>query len=127
MTPAVVVRNKPLATPQLHNQVVTVPMIAQFAHPFTCHSHVELFGREKYPINRRRNTSVRNGMEPTRVTSRMMGERAKRKGLAMRSCVVTISIEEVVWMSRGRSRSRRAVSSDRASGMMENSWRLFAN
>src|ERR1700685_2144829 len=58
ITPAVVTLNKPLPTPQLQSQTTTVPTIAQFAHPLTCHSHVELVGREKYPIKSSRKMRV---------------------------------------------------------------------
>jgi hypothetical protein len=125
MTPAVVTRNKPLPTPQLQSQTTTVPTIAQLAHPLTCHSHVELVGCEKYPIKRSRKMRVRNGMEATRAVSRMTGDRARRKGLAISSCVVNVKMEDVVWISRGRSNSRRAVSKERTRGIRENRRRLI--
>jgi hypothetical protein len=124
MTPAVVTLNKPLPTPQLQSQITAVPTIAQFAHPLTCHSHVDLVGCEKYPKRSSRKTRVRNGMEATRAVSRMTGDRARRKGLAINICVVSVSMEDVVCISRGRSNSRRAVIRERTRGIMENKRRL---
>ena len=124
ITPAVVVLNKPLPTPQLQSQMTTVPIIAQLAHPLTCHSHVELVGCKKYPNKSNRKMIVRNGIDATRAVSRMTGDKASRKGLAIRSWVVSVSIEDVVWISRGRSRRRRAVSRESVKGIMENRRRL---
>jgi hypothetical protein len=120
MTPAVVTLNKPLPTPQLQSQTPTVPTIAQFAHPLTCHSQVELVGCKKYPIRSKRKMRVINGIEATRAMSKITGESARRKGLAINSRVVNVSIEEVVWISRGRSNNRRAVNRESARGTMEN-------
>lgn len=46
MTPAAVVLNTPLATPQLQSHTTNVPTIAQFVQPLTCHSKVEPIGCE---------------------------------------------------------------------------------
>lgn len=124
MTPAVVALNTPLPTPQLQSQTTTVPTIAQLAHPLTCHSNVELFGCETYPIRSNRKISVRNGIEVTKAVRRMTGDKARRKGLAISSCVVSVSMEDVVCISRGRSNRRRAVIRERMRGIMENKRRL---
>lgn len=63
--------------------------------------------------------SVRNGMEARRAARRMVGESASRKGFATRSCVESVSVAEVVWTCRGRSMSRRAVSRQSTSGIIE--------
>ena len=47
-------------------------------------------------MSRRRNTSVRNGIENTRAMRRIIGERARRNGLARRSWVVNASVDDVV-------------------------------
>jgi len=52
---------------------------------------------------------------------RMAGDKARRKGLAIRSSVVKVKVDEVLWIWRGRLSSRRAVSRERAKGMRENS------
>jgi hypothetical protein len=104
--------------------MTTVPTMAQFAHPFTCHSNVEFVGCEKYPIKSSRKMRVRNGIDPTSAMIRITGDRARRKGLAISSCVVKVSTEDVVWISRGRSKSRRAVNKERTRGIMENKRRL---
>ena len=45
----------------------------------------------------RRKIRVRKGIDARTVIKRMVGERASRKGLAMRSSVVSASVAEVVW------------------------------
>jgi len=68
--------------------------------------------------------SVTKGMLASSMTSRIAGERARTKGLAMRRCVVNVRVEEVVCICCGRCSSRRAVTRDRINGMMANSRRL---
>lgn len=41
---------------------------------------------------------MRNGIEPTSEARRMAGDRAKRNGLAIKRCVVNVSIDDVVWI-----------------------------
>jgi hypothetical protein len=67
----------------------------------------------------RRKIRVRNGIEVSRVMSRMVGERARRNGFARRRRVVRVSVDEVVWMSLGRLRRRRAVRRERTNGIKE--------
>ena len=66
-----------------------------------------------------RKIRVRKGIEARRVMRRMVGERARRKGLERRRLVVRVSVDDVVWMSLGRSSRRRAVKSERTNGIME--------
>jgi len=124
MTPAVVALNMPLPTPQLQSQTTTVPTMAQLAHPLRCHSNVELVGCETYPIKSNRKIRVMNGIEATKAVRRMIGDKARRKGLAISSCVVSVNMEDVVCISRGRSNRRRAVIRERTKGIMENKRRL---
>lgn len=99
MTLDVVILRIPRATPHVHSQIATVPTIAQFAHPWTCHSHagLPLYGCAGDPMRSRRKIRVRKGIDARTVIKRMVGERASRKGLAMRSSVVSASVAEVVW------------------------------
>lgn len=64
---------------------------------------------------------MRNGIDASKVTRRMAGESARRKGLAMRSSDVRSSTDDVEWISLGRSTSLRAVMRDKTRGMSENS------
>lgn len=41
---------------------------------------------------------VRNGIEPTSEARRIAGDRARRNGLAISKCVVSVRIDEVVWI-----------------------------
>lgn len=75
-------------------------------------------------MRRRRNMRVRKGMERRRAVRSIKGERARRKGLARRSCVVRVSVEDVVCNSLGRLTNRRAVQSESASGTSEKIRRL---
>jgi len=65
-----------------------------------------------------------NGIDATSMTRSITGESARRKGFAMRSRVVRSRIEEVEWISRGKSTRRLAVIMERTSGTSENSRRL---
>ena len=68
---------------------------------------------------------MRNGIDASKVTRRMAGESARRKGLAMRSSDVRSSTDDVEWISLGRSTSLRAVMRDKTRGMSENSRKLI--
>jgi hypothetical protein len=70
---------------------------------------------------------VRKGMEARSVMRSMVGESARRSGLAISSSVVSVSVAEVVWTCRGRPTSRRAVSRQRTSGIIENRRRLYCS
>ena len=122
-TPAQVARRRPLPTPHVHNHTQMVPTIAQFAHPCTCHTQPDGLSRAR-PTSRRRNASVTNGNEASNSPSRTAGERARRKGLAIRSRVVSVSREDAVCISRGRSSNRRPVSTESAKGIKANKRRL---
>lgn len=70
-------------------------------------------------MSRSRNIRVRNGIDATSITSRIAGDKARRKGLARRRCVVNVRVEEVVCISRGKLRSRRPVIIDKVNGTRE--------
>jgi hypothetical protein len=122
MTLEAVILKIPRATPHVQSHTTTVPAIAQFAQPCTCPSHawLPLDGSTTYPMSSKRKMRVRKGIEVRSVTRSMAGESARRKGLAINSSVVSVRVAEVVWTCRGRSTSRRAVSKDRTSGIIEN-------
>jgi len=60
-----------------------------------------------------------------RETRRIAGDSARRKGFAMRRCVVSVRVDEVTCISRGRYMSRRAVKIDSARGINANMRRLI--
>lgn len=96
MTLAVVMRITPRETPQLHSHTRTVLVIDQFAHPRTCHSQ-PLFAEDvAYPMSNSLKIRVRKGNEAIKVARRTTGDRANRKGLAIRRCVVRVKVEDVV-------------------------------
>jgi hypothetical protein len=64
-------------------------------------------------------------MDPIKVMRSIAGDRARRKGFAMRRCVVRVRVDEVTWISRGRCASRLAVRMDNTRGMIENSRSLI--
>lgn len=125
MTPAQVTRNRPLATPHVQSHTTSVPIIAQCAHPRTCHSRPRSPREgEEYPISRRRKASVINGTEAKSVASNTAGDNARRNGLRTRRRVVSVKSEEAVCISRGNVTSRRAVKIDSTSGTNENKRKL---
>lgn len=63
-------------------------------------------------------------MDASSAARRTAGDNAKRKGFAASRRVVSVSSADAVWMSRGRSSSLRAVSSDNTNGTSENRRRL---
>jgi hypothetical protein len=67
-----------------------------------------------------------NGIDATSMARRIAGESARRKGFARRSRVVRSRIEEVEWISRGKSTKRLAVMIERTRGIIENNRRLSA-
>lgn len=77
-TPAHAALRTPRETPQHHNHTIIVPAIDQPAQFCTCHCMVEVVVPVKYPIRRRRNASVRNGMDKITVNRRISGDNAKR-------------------------------------------------
>jgi hypothetical protein len=64
--------------------------------------------------------SVTKGIEARRVARRMVGDSARSKGLAIRSWVANVNVDDVECMSLGRLRSLRAVRIDRTKGKREN-------
>lgn len=68
---------------------------------------------------------VTKGIEVINIMRRMLGERAKRKGLAIKSCDVRLRTDDVEWILRGRSIKRRTVSMDKMRGMIENKRNLY--
>jgi hypothetical protein len=65
-----------------------------------------------------------NGIDATSMARRIAGDNARRKGFARRSRVVRSRIDEVEWISRGKSTKRLAVIMERTRGTSENSRRL---
>ena len=78
----------------------------------------------KYPISSSRNASVMNGIESRSAARSTAGESASRKGFAMSSLVVSVSSDDAVCISLGRSRSFLAVNKERTKGTKENKRRL---
>ena len=64
---------------------------------------------------------VTKGIDAMSIKTRIAGDKASKNGLLMRRCDARVSVEEVVWIWRGRSRSLRAVIRDRTKGIMANS------
>lgn len=122
ITPAHVVLKIPRATPHVQSHTVIVAAIAQFAQLLTCHSKAELPAEgPEVPKSNKRKIRVRNGMEEIKDRRRIVGERARRKGLFSRRCVVNVNVEDVVWIFRGKCTSRRAVRSESTNGTKEKS------
>ena len=68
-------------------------------------------------MSNKRNASVRKGIDPRRAIRRINGDRASRKGLAIRRDVARLSTDEVVCRSSGRLTKRRDVIIARTRGM----------
>lgn len=127
ITPAVVTRNKPRATAQVHNHIESDPPIAQFAHPRRCHSRPE-FGSadDVYPTRSKRKARVTKGMDKRRAASKTVGERRSSRGCEERIWVVSVSTAEVVWIFCGNVKRRRPVISASARGTSEKRRKLKA-
>jgi len=64
---------------------------------------------------------VTKGIDAMSIKTRIAGDKVSKNGLLMSRCDARVSVEEVVWICRGRSRSLRAVIRDRTKGIMANS------